>query len=410
MEKSNFSLNKLGTIAISLALISFILDAPIRYLLSSAKIESSLYIRDITLFLTISANLIGWTAGKWKSNILIPTYIIGIHFLWGLINLPSITQPIVALKIYIAFLAGMACYQTYINNEDRAIKLISVFYAITALGVVIDFLFDMPWAGATFSSAVGEVTVSREWTSGGMSRTAGFGRSSTETAAFLAILAAPILVNSRLTPLKCIAFYLLNLALISATTTKGAILAWIVIGVCTPFIRKQTSQTPTMVSIGLACAGTALPILIYLYDYRINVNDQLWWLLSSFADRINRMWPEAVYNIHQHGNAILGRGLGGIGFPQLFGEGKLYNAADNVMLYIYVTFGVPGIIYVLNILLSFKNKIKIPSNVKSGPIFSVWLVYWFTYGLVGNNIDSAILLFTAGLITAYAKNGEPREK
>ena len=40
-----------------------------------------------------------------------------------------------------------------------------------------------------------------------------------------------------------------------------------------------------------------------------------------------------------HGSLFIGRGLGGIGFPQLGVEWWRYNAADNLMIYLLVSFG-----------------------------------------------------------------------
>lgn len=407
MKTHPFTLNNFGGLCITLALATFILDAPIRYALSIAKLESALYLRDAVCAAVVGISLFGWLAGKWTSNLLIPTYLIVLHLLWGAINLPSIAQPIVALKIYITFLAGIACYESFRQRENAAITAINYLYYITAFGVLIDYFFEMPWSGATFNSAVGEVTVSREWTSGGLNRTAGFGRSSTETAAFLAILAAPTLTNLRNRNTHCFIFYIANMALIALTTTKGAILAWALIGALLPIIGSGNHRAAILLSMLMAGFGLAIPSLIYMYDLKMNVNNQFWWLLSSFSDRINRMWPEAILNIHHHGSLIFGRGLGGIGFPQLFGEGKLYNSADNVMLYIYATFGIPGIFYTYRILNNLLSRGNTVTKTQSTGIFSIWLIYWFSYGLVGNNIDSAVLLFSAGLIAGSAIQDAP---
>jgi O-antigen ligase len=42
----------------------------------------------------------------------------------------------------------------------------------------------------------------------------------------------------------------------------------------------------------------------------------------------------------------LGRGLGGIGVGQLIDEVTLYNAADNLFIFLWVTFGLPGLIVI----------------------------------------------------------------
>lgn len=397
-----FSLNRIGTILLLLSLATYVLDAPSRYVLSLAKAESLLYLRDVLCALIVFCAIMSWRLGRSTTPVLIPTYVIAIHFFWGLVNLTSIAQPVVALKIYVTYLAGIVCFFSYQTHFKTAHKLIAWAYVLTATGVAINLVTDMPWTGTTFSSAVGDVSFSREWTSGGLSRVAGFARASSETSAFLALLCAPLLASRALNTAQVVALYLVTFALIGATTTKGGIIAWLLIGAMLPIIRRGSLSRAILLACAiLAILGILIPAVIYLYDLKISVSSQWWSLLSSYADRINRMWPEALENVHQQGNFILGRGLGGIGFPQHFGEGRIYNSADSVMLYIYVSFGLLGLMYVGNILMLLAKKAS-QLNPEIGGTISIWLLYWFTYGLVGNNIDSAFMLFTAGLATGAA--------
>lgn len=402
-----FILPKFWMIILLACLATYLFDAPVRFILSKAHLESALYFRDIACAAIVATSVLYWVTGKSSAPAIIPIYILGVHFFWGAINLPSIAQPIVSLKVFLTFLAGITAYKTYEQHADKANYFLQICFFITAIGVAANIFIEMPWAGSTFSSAVGDVGVSREWTSGGVKRVAGFTRSSSETAAFLALLCAPLLTIQSMAIWKKLALYIITFGLIIATTTKGGVIAWLIIGIIFPLASRSNGiKIAISTCLILAAIGIATPILIQIYDLKATVNGDFWWLLSSFAERINWMWPNALNNTKEHGSLIFGRGLGGIGFPQHFGEGVLYNAADNVMLYIYVTFGVMGIAYTIKILLNIaRNSATIPKAV-SRPI-SIWLLYWFSYGMVGNNIESPFMLFIAGLITGASLQKPP---
>lgn len=404
-----FTLSDTWNIALLLCLASYIFDAPIRFLLSVIHIESAIYLRDITLAAIIISSTISWIIGKTKSNSLTPIYLISLHLLWGIINLPSIAQPIVGLKILLIYITGIICYETYRTRTEQYHKLFNIAYIISAAGVLYNYFLPMPWTGMTFASAAGDVTINKEWYTAGIQRIAGLARSSTETSAILAILSAP-LITSRKTNIYCkLTIYITTLALISITTTKGGVIAWLAIGTLLPFTNHQSTKKPIYFTIwAFACIGLAIPALIYAYDIRLTTNSNLSWLLSSFADRINRMWPEALANIQNHGSLIFGRGLGGIGFAQSFGESNRFNSADSVMLYIYATFGIPGIIYTAHIINKFNSKIQ-KFEPEIAQTMLVWILYWFVYGVVGNNFETPLLLFIGGLISGAALDQTQRE-
>lgn len=396
----SFQLSFVGQVAVLVSLASYVFDAPLRYVLSIARIESALYFRDLVFSAVIFSSLLSWVLGKTFNRALIPLYIITLHLFWGFINLPSIAQPVVGLKIFLTYLAGIICYDTYKKNEKACHRYATAAFAITAAAVILNAFIEMPWSGTSFASATGDVNVSREWTSGGVKRVAGFGRSSTETAALLALLCAPLLFASSLSKTKKIFLYFFTFGLIALTTTKGALIAWATIGIAAVFFKKaDRSNLLYSASACIAATGIALPAIIYAYDLRASVSGDFWWLLSSFADRINRMWPGALENTHDYGSLILGRGLGGIGFPQMFGEGIRFNSADSVMLYLYANFGIFGIAYTFIIIKKFsENKAHISPGILY--VLLTCLLYWVTYGLVGNNAETPLMLFSAGLITA----------
>jgi hypothetical protein len=60
---------------------------------------------------------------------------------------------------------------------------------------------------------------------------------------------------------------------------------------------------------------------------------------DSLIDRIQRTWPDAFHLFAQSGNYIVGRGIGGIGMPQLSEEPFWYTYGDNLFVYVLITGG-----------------------------------------------------------------------
>src|SRR5262249_5922156 len=99
------------------------------------------------------------------------------------------------------------------------------------------------------------------------------------------------------------------------------------------------------------------------------------------------------------GQILWGRGLGGIGVGQNFGEWAKSDAADNLMVYLLVTFGMLGIAYVVAFLFRFANyTVRGPRDDLVLCCVRGWTALWFGYGLTTNMIEEPMMNLTIGVV------------
>jgi hypothetical protein len=172
------------------------------------------------------------------------------------------------------------------------------------------------------------------------------------------------------------------------------------------------------ISISFATISMALVILVpilflgttYLEITLPFSNNHSFLQLDSLVDRMSRMWPNALQLIDRDNNALewmLGRGLGGISFGQSFGEAHIANAADNLFLYLYVTFGM-GFIYFFWI--SFVGLLHFPSfTERRGILFLCLFVYLMILGITVSFLETPCPAFFFGLLAGikHKKGAHP---
>jgi hypothetical protein len=115
-------------------------------------------------------------------------------------------------------------------------------------------------------------------------------------------------------------------------------------------------------------------------------------------DRVDFMWPDALSGWLEHGSLFIGRGLGGIGFPQLGLEWWRYNAADNLMIYLLVSFGLLALVYVG----LFLRGLTRTFDAKEPDLFFArcvrgWAVVLFSYGCTSNMIEQPLMNLVIGI-------------
>ncbi len=109
--------------------------------------------------------------------LVVAVYVLGLHLLCGVLTLPSVVQPVLGLKVFFTFLFGMAAFGALAEGA-QLLQAGAGRVHRQPCGVALDVLIDFPWAGEAYESALATVQVSREWSSGGIPRLAGFARAS----------------------------------------------------------------------------------------------------------------------------------------------------------------------------------------------------------------------------------------
>ncbi|WP_152606530.1 hypothetical protein [Aquabacterium sp. NJ1] len=388
--------------AVMVLLFTYVIDSPLRFGLSKLHISPVIYLRDAGALAITLAAFWHWIKGKQLNASTFVGFVILIHVFYGILALGSLVQPIVGFKLYLTMLLGVASYETYSRHPKATAYWAAIAFVVTAVGVGINWFVDMPWTGEVFDSARGDTAVSVEWTTGGIRRLSGFARASYDASTIAAVTCIPLLFLPSTGIIKRFALIITATGIIILTTSKGSLLAMIFIAFFALFftdIKKQNKISWPFFLLPAVSLG--IPAILSAYGFKAELTGNLWVLFSSFGERINWMWPRAFANITTGGNYLLGRGVGGIGFPQYFGEGSIYNAADNTMVYLFANFGLFALIYIYLILIRLKRNAQNISSYAWHCILA-WLIYWNIYGLTTNIIENPFFTFFLGLIIGAA--------
>jgi hypothetical protein len=205
------------------------------------------------------------------------------------------------------------------------------------------FVYTFPWMGLETHIGGIKVDVSRGWDIDDSfdKRAAGFTRSSISAAMLLptlAIIMAPRIRSGLLRGLVLA----LTLGGVFLTTQKGSVVALAVVS-CLLCMPKPTRYTLLCgACLGFALLAVALPPLTegLLMPESAGV-----FSFASLGMRITLTWPDAWQWISNHDVFPFGVGLGGIGGAQRFYAPDFFNPSDNLFVYLYANFGVPGLLY-----------------------------------------------------------------
>ncbi len=332
-------------------------------------------------------------------------YFLMISFITAVIYVPSFPQIIFGIYIIIPLIFGLVFSNIIIMQLSNFITLFVIFLFISIAGVFAEQFISYPWTGFTYMLSGVEIEGSRQWTTHGTARLAGFSRASFSAAIQIALLSILVIVFSK-SKVFSFVVWLMSLAAIVLTTTKGIIVAYIFISLLILFQKIIPLFFLKALPFFIISIMTLFP-LVSVFMSNININESNNNQMTSIQDRIENTWPEAFENIVSHGNALLGRGIGGIGTPQKrFIEQDLSNPADNMMVYVYGISGLLGV--ALLIYLALISSRLIAKNMSRNSMFIyLTLILIFTYGITTNVIEAPILSLYFGVAISHVFLNKP---
>jgi hypothetical protein len=352
---------------------TLVFEGPLRWALGNVGLEKAIYLRDLLL-----VSLIGLIAAQGLSRqrpINAPFALLAglmvFHALIALIYLPNIPQILFGLKILLPLFFGILAYPQLEKTLHRLALPLGILLLAAIAGVVVDKYVDYPWRGVTFE---------------------------------IALLSCFARAISR-RPLLNIALVCAAMAAIYLTTTKGALLAFMVIVmfVFTRFLGAEAVAAWRAVPAAVALIVMLVPTIFLTFGsgvdwYRASRAE----FLQSFFDRVEDVWPAGIELIKHSGSYILGRGVGGIGVAQRYFEGRWGNPADSLFMYCYVSFGVLGCLYLLWLgLAAIRLRIRAPGTDQL--LFMVVVVF-FVYGITTSSLENAV----QSLLLGFAVSGLAR--
>jgi len=281
----------------------------------------------------------------------------------------------------------------FISKPKRVKVILSIFYLIVITGVYLNVFKQYPWEGLTYDVIGQTIEGTREWSTFGVKRIAGFARASFNTAIQLIILAI-FLVSYLGNKWIKVFLWLLAGPAILLTTSKGILMVYIILSLFLIIYKivpnfNNIYQKLLIIPILLMIL---LPVYAYFYyDQNVSqdfITNPLLWTMYQRME----IWPDNIAFIRKSGDTILGRGIGGVGMSQHIFEKRYSLPGDNLFVYGFGYFGILSIFYFLYI-----YKLAQNIDLKSNLFPYLLLMVLFFYGIVSNVMEDSFFMIFLGI-------------
>lgn len=283
---------------------------------------------------------------KWSPYRAVFDLLLILSFLVGVLHTQSLIAPTFGLWVLNPFFFGLAAGSILLACFQRQKNIPLILLGIIFFGLLIDkFEYNFPWRGLESEVAGVSVTVSKEWEVYGVRRLSGFQSSSIECSRLILFFLVFILLGTHKAFIKFIvaglAFYFIGL-----TTTKVTFLAAIPVTILLLLPRGSQIYTAKGILSFFFLLGLSLPIYSFVLQWPFDIRDaEAARTLFSIEERYTNMWPHNLSHVLDHGNLLLGSGLGNFGAAAVKFGSILIPASDNLYIYVYQISGLVGLLF-----------------------------------------------------------------
>jgi len=346
---SNALLQRLMAFAVIFYVLVYALESPIRYQLNLLGLDNLIFIRDLLLLAVLGCVFL-YQLFKTRID---PAYyffvfVIALHGTIFMLNIGSFPALALATKMLMTMLFGYIASDVLFKPSPRMLRIYGLIWLVTFIGLLIHKydIVTFPWSGMTTKIGGVEVFVNRDWTlaTGFIKRAAGFTRSSINAANLLPPLAFILLFNLRSVLVRLAVFALTFIALYW-TTQKGSMLSFLIVGGLLIFGVKRFISLGRLWLVAATLITITMPLMLPGY---VMPKASGQFSMSSFYERVEWMWPQTWSWLDFNNAFPFGVGLAGIGAAQNLYESFLLpdsNAADNLFVFMYLSFGVMSFVY-----------------------------------------------------------------
>ncbi len=311
----------------------------------------------------------------------------------GLIFIPNPQQVAFATYLFIPLYLGLLIAPAWLKMIDWK-RGAFLLWASVVVAVVLNPYFAYPWVGFEYSVGGVSVETGREWWSGDVQRYSGVARASFDAAIQAVILMTVAGSNTQSRVLRLV-MYGMTAYCIWLTNSKTVLVVLAIVVACIEVSDVWINRLRGPIIATLVGFGWLMPLIGVLFLPRLNALNTSS-SLHSYEDRLRNMWPEAFDLWLHDGWWLTGRGIGGLGTSQTYFESQIFNAGDNLHLYLFVCLGVlaaPLILYVC-------WKVASPrvGRERSERIPLVLFIAALTYGLTANGIENAPVALILGFV------------
>ncbi|NDE89791.1 MAG: hypothetical protein EB059_01420 [Alphaproteobacteria bacterium] len=314
-----------------------------------------------------------------------------------------------ALYIWLPFFLGMLV--AIFKCEESFQKYVLMCWLCAIAGVFLNSQIDFPWVGEDYQAFGKTLQTSREWWAQSIFRIAGFSRASFAASNQIALFCM-VMLCLPMGRWKKFGIWALSIIAVYLTTSKIALLIMIITPLLILLVQasaKKTGRPAYALLFTLTAIMVLAPILLLTTRSQVGTFDGFGFLtLSSMFERMYWMWPSAWDLLFKDNNPVLmvlGRGLGGIGTPQTFFETLYQNSADNLFIYLYVTFGIGSFIFIYYLMKSLR---RCASNTQSLLMYFTFSIVVVMIGMTANVVENSTSLLVFGML--MGKASEPIRK
>ncbi|WP_234407534.1 hypothetical protein [Pseudomonas bohemica] len=336
-------------VAISLILVETFSGA-LRFYLDKAGISVLLYAPKVACLLFFALELRSFKAGPgvWLSFL-----VLLLSSAWAVLNGAGAGNFAFALYGISPLLFGLACGDQITRHRKLFMWVIAFALMASLGGIVLDKYTNLPWKGYSYSIGGTELSANTTWAAEDADRPAGFARISSALAIIISIFSLYLMTMVR-SRMLAIAICGVGLAGVVLTTSKAPVLAFA--GAVALLMITRFRWTTRGAIVAAVLLGVALPFIGMMYDFdpnKISTGSSL----SSIYDRLINTWPNVIRELVSEDRAYTGAGFGLVGssvaaFPVAGAD--IFMISDSTVVYLWATFGLVGLfLYALHIPLFF---------------------------------------------------------
>ncbi len=385
------------------ALVLSVFEGPIRYSLYLVDLDSLIFVRDALMVAALLAFVVARVPVRAvPASVGVFAVLAVVHGVVSLVNLGTPIAAVYGLKMFVPALCGFLAAEALFKPGSRVMRLVALMWIASVIGAAIDrFWIDYPWVGLNVDLGGLSVYLGRDWQSTLLKRVGGLTRSSINLAIDLPLLSFMLLIGVRSRVIRGL-ICALTVTVLVWTTQKGAILAY-VLAVLALLLshRKLTMPLKAAVVIATFVMVFAPTVLVHYTMPR----DNGVFSFESFYERIGQMWPDAWSWIGRFPPYVMGVGLGGIGGAQRFFAPDYFNAADNLFVYLFASFGVASLAYLGAVVLIALNA-QIRAFRRDGVVLAS-LVFLLMYGFVISLVEDQIAALWLGAALGWLARLQP---
>jgi hypothetical protein len=295
-----------------------------------------------------------------------------------------------------------------VGGQHAALRMVAALWWIAVPGVLASAVIDFAWVGESYQILGIKGQFARNWTAFGIERLPGLTRASFTAANQIAAACALILVGRAALPAKA-AVWLLSLVAVWLTTSKAPLVAVMVLPLALAFNRYPARpggfRIGQWVLAALLLVVIALPLAAWL-GLRLPQSGNLGFLsLGSLGLRMADMWPGAFALLDPAWPRLfLGLGFGGIGAGQAYFDRAHYSAADNLFVFLFVTFGIAALL-IVGVVFRGNRRIALRAPERARELYAVTVVV-LVIGMMSNGVESIVPALLLGILVGKALDPE----